>query len=297
MPPPTTAADHRCLEGPTELPTPPKVVLVTGASRGIGRAAAEAFGRAGWRVAITARTLEEGQQHQHQLRRPDGAALAGSLAATQAALQAMGAEVFAHPMDLMDAASLDRAFDAVLARFGRIDVLLNNAVYQDRESNALLRDLTDDALQRTLWGNVTAPFHIARRALPTMVAQGGGQVVNVVSGAGRSDPPVPADQGAWGFAYGASKAALARLAGCINVEYGAQGVRAFSVNPGLVSTEAVTATLGDGGLLERRYGAMAPPAIAAALLWLVTDERAQELSRHATMIDLQDLVREHGLAG
>ncbi len=268
------------------------VVLVTGASRGIGAATATAFARRGWRVAITARTQAEGQRLDHQLRRPDGTLMAGSLASTAAAVREAGTEVFAHPMDLMDTGSLDLAFDAVVAHFGRIDVLLNNAVYQDRESNAMLRDLTDDALQRTLQGNVVAPFHLAHRALPLMVAQGGGQIVNVSSGAGKHDPPVPADQGAWGYAYGASKAAMARLAGCINVEYGSQGVRAFTANPGLVSTEAVTATLGDGGLLEQRHGAMPPHAIASALVWLVTDPDAARLAAGPTMIDLQELIRE-----
>jgi len=267
------------------------VVLVTGASRGIGAATALAFARKGWRVAITARTRSEGQRLEHQLRRPDGTPLAGSLTSTAAAVAEAGAEVSAHPMDLMEVATLDAAFDAVLARFGRIDVLLNNAVYQDRETNALLRDLDDDALQRTLWGNVVAPFHLVRRALPVMVAQGSGQIVNVSSGAGKYDPPMPADQGAWGYAYGASKAALARLSGCINVEYARQGIRAFTVNPGLVSTEAVTATLGDDGALEQRYGAMKPEAIADALVWLVTDPDAAKFAASPTMLDLQDLIR------
>jgi NAD(P)-dependent dehydrogenase (short-subunit alcohol dehydrogenase family) len=267
------------------------VVLVTGASRGIGAAAAIEFAGHGWRVAITARSEREGQRLRHQLRRPDGMTMAGSLAATAEAIRAAGAEAFAYPMDLMDAASLDAAFDAVMAHYGRIDVLLNNAVYQDRESNAMLRDLTDAALQRTLWGNVVAPFHLARRAVEVMLTQGAGQIVNVCSGAGKHDPPVPADQGAWGYAYGASKAALARLAGCINVEYGSRGIRAYTVNPGLVSTEAVTATLGDGGVLEQRYGAMRPQAIASALHWLVTDPGAPGLTSSPSMIDLQDLIR------
>ena len=271
------------------------VVLVTGASRGIGAATALAFGRAGWRTAITARTQSEGQRLDHQLRRPDGTLLAGSLAATAEAVRGTGAEVIAEPMDLMDPASLDAACDAVLGHYGRIDVLINNAVYQDRESNALLADLSDAALERTLRGNVVAPFHLVRRLLPVMVRQGGGQIVNMSSGAGKADPPVPADQGAWGYAYGASKAALARLSGCVNVEYGGQGIRAFTVNPGLVSTEAVTATLGDGGLLERRYGAMKPEAIATALVWLVTEPGAAALATGPAMIDLQDVIRERGL--
>ena len=277
-------------------PSPSPVVFITGASRGIGAATAEAFGRAGWRVAIAARTYADSQPLAHQLRRPDGQLLAGSLASTAAAVQASGAEVFAHAMDLMDTASMDTALDAVLAHFGRIDLLVNNAVYQDREINAMLLDLDDAALERTLLGNVVAPFHLARRLLPTLLAQGGGQIINVCSGAGQNDPPVAANQGGWGFAYGASKAALARLAGCINREHGAQGVCAFSVNPGLVTTEAVAATLGDDGALARRYGAMAPSAIAASLLWLATDARAAELARKPVLIELQTLVRDHQLA-
>lgn len=271
------------------------VVLITGASRGIGAAAAEAFGRAGWRVAITARTQTEGTALGHQLRRPDGRLLSGSLASTAEAVRATGAEVFSHTMDLMDTASLDAGLDAILAHYGRVDVLINNAVYQDREMNALLLDLNDDALERTLLGNVVAPFHLTRRLLPTLLAQGGGTVVNVCSGAGQNDPPVPADQGGWGFAYGASKGGLARLAGCINRELGGKGLQAYSVNPGLVTTEAVTATLGDDGVLARRFGAMSPQQIAAALLWLVTDERAPALSKSPAMINLQDVVREYGL--
>ena len=89
---------------------------------------------------------------------------------------------------------------------------------------------------------------------------------------------------------------MARLAGCINVEYSSRGIRAFSVNPGLVSTEAVTATLGDGGLLEQRYGAMKPQAIAAGLVWLATDPKAAALAANPMMIDLQDIVREHRIS-
>jgi len=271
------------------------VVLITGASRGIGAATALTFGRAGWRVAITARSETEGVRHEHQLRRPDGRLLAGSLAATSAMLTTSGAQVFSHAMDLMDFNSIDRAVEAVLEHFGRVDLLINNAVYQNREMNALLLELDDAALERTLRGNVLAPFHLVRRVLPTMLAQGGGQIINVCSGAGKNDPPVPADMGGWGFAYGASKAALARMAGCIQCELGDRGLRAYSVNPGLVSTEAVTATLGDDGVLARRYGAMPPEAIGQALYWLATSEAAPALTQSPHMIDLQDLVHAHGL--
>jgi NAD(P)-dependent dehydrogenase (short-subunit alcohol dehydrogenase family) len=274
---------------------PGPVVFITGASRGIGAATALVFAQAGWRVAIAARTRSEGQQLPHQLRRPDGRTLAGSLEGTAAAVRTLGAECLVQTMDLMDSGSMDRALDAVLAHHGRIDLLINNAVYQDRESNAMLLDLDDAGLARTLQGNVVAPFHLARRLLPVLIEQGGGQIINVCSGAGANDPPLAAHAGGWGFAYGASKGAMARLAGCINREHGAQGVLAFSVNPGLVSTEAVTATLGDDGALAQRYGAMPPQAIAGALLWLASDPRAAALTSKPTLIELQPLVKEHGL--
>lgn len=268
------------------------VVLITGASRGIGAATAVFFARQGWRVAITARTLHEGAQLDNQLRLPNGQLLAGSLSATAQAIEAAGGEVFAHTMDLMDLTSLETAARAVIARFGRVDLLINNAVYQNREVNDLIPNITAGALERSMLGNVIAPFHLAQQLLPTMVAQGGGRIINVCSAAGQYNPPVPADKGGWGFAYGASKAAIARLAGCINTEYKHQGIRAFSVNPGVVSTEAVKATLGDDGVLAQRYGASTPEEIAGTLFWLGTQEEALPLAKAFTMIDLQPLYKE-----
>lgn len=268
------------------------VVLITGASRGIGAATAVFFANKGWRVAITARTLTEGAQMENQLRLPDGRLLSGSLQSTADAIEAADGEVFSHVMDLMDLSSLDKAADAVLERFGRIDLLINNAVYQNREVNDLIPKISADSLQRSMQGNVIAPFHLAQRLLPAMVAQRGGRIINVCSAAGQYNPPVPADKGAWGFAYGASKAAIARLAGCINTEYKTQGVSAFSVNPGVVTTEAVKATLGDDGVLAQRYGAATPEEIAAALFWLGTEEDALPLAKSYTMIDLQPLYKE-----
>jgi len=268
------------------------VVLITGASRGIGAATAIFFARQGWRVAITARTLSEGAQLDNQLRLPNGQLLAGSLESTARAIEAAGGEVFTQVMDLMDLASLERAADAVLDHFGRVDLLINNAVYQNREVNDLIPDLSVAALERSMLGNVIAPFHLAQRLLPQMASQGGGRIINVCSAAGQYNPPVPADKGGWGFAYGASKAAIARLAGCINTEYRQQGIRAFSVNPGVVSTEAVKATLGDGGVLAQRYGASTPEEIAAALFWLGTEQDALPLSKAYAMIDLQPLYKE-----
>ena len=272
------------------------VVLVTGASRGIGAATAIAFAKAGWRIVIAARTVQALQTQTHQLRYADGQLLGGSLSDTARLIEACGAEVFMQHMDLMDTQSMDVAIENALDRFSRIDVLINNAVYQDREVNAMLVDLDDEALQRSLFGNVVAPFHLAKKVLPHMIAQGGGKIINVGSGAGQYDPPMAANAGGWGFAYGASKAGMGRLAGCINREWGHQGIVAFSVNPGFVNTEASQATLGLDAELSQRYGATSPEAIANSLVWLVSDARALELTRKPNLIDLQSLIKTHQLA-
>ena len=143
------------------------VVLITGASRGIGAATAVAFARKGWRVAITARSASEGQRLDHQLRRPDGALMAGSLASTAAAIRGAGAEAFAHPMDLMEAASLDAAFDAVLAHFGRIDIVVNNA--GGTPPRGALQT-SDKMFEAAFHFNVTTAFTLCREsALPIVV--------------------------------------------------------------------------------------------------------------------------------
>lgn len=275
---------------------PRPVALVTGASRGIGAATAIAFAKAGWRIVIAARTVHELQTQNHQLRYTDGQLLRGSLSETAQIIQACGAEVLIQHMDLMDTPSMDAAVESTLKAFGRIDVLINNAVYQDREINAMLLDLDDEALERSLLGNVVAPFHLVKKVLPHMIAQGGGKIVNVGSGAGQYDPPMAANAGGWGFAYGASKAGMGRLAGCINREWGHKGIVAFSVNPGFVSTEAAQATLGLDAELSKRFGATSPEAIANCLVWLVSNASAVELTQKPNLIDLQSLIKTHQLA-
>ena len=275
---------------------PRPVVLVTGASRGIGAATAIAFAKAGWRIVIAARTVHELQTQNHQLRYADGQLLRGSLSETAQIIEACGAEVLIQNMDLMDTPSMDAAVESTLKAFGRIDVLINNAVYQDREINAMLLDLDDEALERSLLGNVVAPFHLVKKVLPHMIAQGGGKIVNVGSGAGQYDPPMAANAGGWGFAYGASKAGMGRLAGCINREWGHKGIVAFSVNPGFVSTEAAQATLGLDAELSKRFGATSPEAIANSLVWLVSNASAVELTQKPNLIDLQSLIKTHQLA-
>ena len=270
-----------------------KVAFITGASRGIGRETALAFARAGFDVALSARTLEEGETHAHALTHADGRPLAGSLAATAAAVRALGREALAVRMDLLDEDSVRGAASAVLEHFGRIDVLVNNAIYQGADINAPFMALDVDGLQRMFQGYVVAPMLLTQCLLPAMLAQGGGTVINVSSGAGESDPPVAAGKGGWGYAYGAGKAAVSRLSGVLAAEFGERGIRAYTLNPGVVATEALHATIGDRGVVALRNGVAPPEVPAAVLCWLATAAEAARFQRRT--IQAQPFALEHGI--
>jgi NAD(P)-dependent dehydrogenase (short-subunit alcohol dehydrogenase family) len=270
-----------------------KLAFITGASRGIGRETALAFARAGYDVAISARTLEEGERHDHALQDADGKPLPGSLASTAEAIRALGREAFALRMDLLDERSVQAAAEAVIERFGRVDVLVNNAIYQGGDLNLPFMALERDTLERVFQGYVMAPFVLTRAVLPTMLAQGGGTVINVSSGAGESDPPVAAGKGGWGYAYGAGKAVVSRMSGVLAVELGERGIRAFTINPGVVTTEALRATIGDKGVIALRAGSAPPEVPAAVIAWLVAEEAASEW--HGRTVSAQKLCKELGL--
>ncbi|MBF4554464.1 SDR family oxidoreductase [Pseudomonas sp. p50] len=270
-----------------------QVAFVTGASRGIGRETALAFARAGFDVAISARTLEEGEHTAHRLCDAQGAPLSGSLNSTAAAIRALGREVLVVPMDLLDSASVVAAGQAVLAAFGRIDVLVNNAIYQGNDLNAAFMTLQPQTMERVFKGYVLAPLLLTQTVLASMLEQGEGVVINVTSGAGEGDPPVAAADGGWGYAYGAGKAAVSRVSGVLAAELGGQGIRAFTLNPGVVTTDALKATIGENGLLAMRIGTAPPHVPAEVMVWLATAEQAVDFQRRT--IAAQPFALEHGI--
>jgi NAD(P)-dependent dehydrogenase (short-subunit alcohol dehydrogenase family) len=270
-----------------------KVAFITGASRGIGRETALAFARAGFDVAISARTVEEGESTVHRLCDAQGVPLAGSLNSTAAAIRAMGRKALVVPMDLLDSASVLAAGQAVLAALGRIDVLINNAIYQGRDLNSAFMSLQAQTMQRVFQGYVLAPLLLTQTVLPGMLERGDGVVINVTSGAGEGDPPVAAVDGGWGYAYGAGKAAVSRVSGVLAAELGEQGIRAFTLNPGVVTTDALKATIGENGLLTLRIGTAPPLVPAEVMVWLATNDQAARFQRRT--IAAQAFALEHGI--
>ncbi len=270
-----------------------KVAFITGASRGIGRETALAFARVGFDVAISARTVEEGTHLEHRLHDAQGKPLPGSLNDTAAAIRALGRQALVVPMDLLDSKSVLQASQAVLSAYGRIDVLVNNAIYQGNDLNGAYMSLQAHTLDRVYRAYVLAPMLLTQSVLKAMLAQGAGVVINVTSGAGESDPPMAAADGGWGYAYGAGKAAVSRASGVIAAELGGQGVRAFTLNPGVVTTDALKATLGERGVLAMRSGTAPPQVPAQVMVWLATAEQAARFQRRT--IAAQPFALEHGI--
>jgi NAD(P)-dependent dehydrogenase (short-subunit alcohol dehydrogenase family) len=245
----TTAADldfTRLLDG--------RVALITGAASGQGRAAALLFGAHGAKVLV-ADVNDDGS------------------AETVRLLEEHDAEGLAVHADVSQPADIDRMVDAAMDRFGRLDVLYNNAAVQ---MSGRLVDCTDDEWDTTIATNLSAIFWACRAALPHLLDGTGGSIINTASTLGLI--------GSEGYAaYGAAKAGLVLLTKQIAVEYG-PAVRANVIAPGSIDTprfrKVLEQTPGADQFVEgltrtipvRRLGVAED--VAAIALFLASDQSA-----------------------
>ncbi len=241
------------------FPLTGKVALVTGAASGIGAAVAEAFAGKGARVALC--DLDAGK--------------AG------AAAERLGGEARAFECDVADAASVAATVEAVVATFGRIDVLVNCAGIVDL---APAEEIGLPAWRRTLDVNLTGSFLMAQAAGRVMIGQGGGKIVNMASQAGSV-----AIEGH--VAYCASKFAVIGMTKTLALEWGRHGICVNSVSPTVVMTElgrkAWEGAKGEAMKAQIPSGRFAEPEeIAAAVVFLA--------SPGADMINGADLLVDGG---
>jgi 3-oxoacyl-[acyl-carrier protein] reductase len=232
-----------------------KVAWVTGASRGMGASTALSLGLAGYDIALTARSQSD-------------------LDAVATQLAACGAGALAIAADLTDRRAMSGFARAAVERFGRCDLVCNIGIYQGPGSRELFVDTTLDHLATSFEADVIAPALLCQQALPLMIDQGGGTIVNMSSTSVVMDPPGTVHGSGWSFAYVAAKAGVDRLASIVNVELGSQGIRAFTVEPGFVAYGPRLATA------LNRYPGMpvSPPAsIGPAIAWLATSPEADRL--------------------
>ena len=223
---------------------PAGCALVTGASRGIGEAIARALAEEGWPVGVNYNKDAEGAERVVEGIESDG----GSALAIQA--------------DVSDPAAADELFPPLEERFGPVLVLVNNAGVR---ADGLAPQLEDDAWDRVLDTNLTAPFRLTRRALKGMMRARFGRIVNIASIVGQRANPGQAN-------YAASKAGLIAFTSTVAAEVARRSVTVNAVAPGLVETE-LTEDIGDEMLQAipaRRAGT--PEEIAACVRFLVSEE-------------------------
>jgi 3-hydroxybutyrate dehydrogenase len=201
------------LTSQTALPLAGKHALVTGGSRGIGAACAQALLSRGARVTLAGRDAD-------------------SLAAAQASMRAMspaGADIATQVLDVADEDSVRAGFAAAAERFGRIDILVNNA----GQAAAAPFGKTDAALwQRMLDVNLTGTFHCTQAVLPAMLEAKWGRIVNVASTAGLTGYRYTA-------AYTAAKHGVVGLTRALALEVATKGVTVNAVCPGYTETDIV----------------------------------------------------------
>ena len=270
---------------------------MTGASRGIGRASAVALAAAGLDVAITARTVREGEAFDES-GSTRGEPIPGSLETTARQIEAAGGRALAIPADLLDRASLVAAAEQVLDEWGHVDVLVNNAVHTGPGSMERFLDLDIDMVAAKLEANVVAQLVMIKAILPSMLERGGGTIVDITSAVATTDPPAPTGEGGWGLGYAVTKGAFHRVAGILAVELGPRGIFVVNVEPGYVLTERMLLAQQRLGLAGRFPGA--PPSVPGAVVaWLgggtggVTPEERTALN--GTTISAQRFARERAL--
>lgn len=215
------------------------VVLITGGGSGIGRESALGFARRGARLALLGRR-------------------AHALEQVAAEVHALGAQAACMPCDVTAEAQVASALQACLARFGRIDVLINCAGIAGPA--VLTHHTRDHDFQELLAVNLTGTFRMIRGVLTPMLGQGSGAIVNVGSSAGLHGMAHMA-------AYSAAKGGVIALTRAVAAEYGGRGIRCNCICPGPVltpMTEAVLATPG-GRAASQAHNALGRIASAAEI--------------------------------
>jgi 3-oxoacyl-[acyl-carrier protein] reductase len=234
-----------------------RVAVVTGGSRGIGRAVALAFARAGvMGVVVVARDVQ-------------------ALEVVAEEISGLGGDVLIVPADVSVRADVDRLVERARHAYGRIDILVNNAGLAG--SKTLVADMTDDDWQTTMAVNLASAFYCSRAVIPGMIDEGWGRIINIASRAGVAGhtlgrrPGLAADAG-----YATAKAAVIGFTRALAYELAPHGITANVVAPGPIATDMLRASATEQQLEERaallpvgRLGE--PEEVAEAVLYLASE--------------------------
>lgn len=269
-----------------------RTALVTGATRGIGRATAIALARRGFDVAITGRTVREGDaaRRSEAAALPELAKVSGSLDSTAAAIEAEGRRCHRIVLDLLDRDRLQPAAEEAIAALGHVDVLVNNAIYVGPAGELRYLDTPPDEIEKRIFGNVIAQLVLMQPIVRHMVERGRGVVGNVTSGAGYLPPPAAIGEGGWALTYGVSKAGFHRIVDQLLAEHRGDGLIALNLQPGAVATERVLAA---GEKLEFVARRAAPVEVVGETIARILD--TADAFDNGANVQVQDVAKEWGL--
>jgi 3-oxoacyl-[acyl-carrier protein] reductase len=225
-----------------------RVALVTGGSRGIGKAIVESLARGGAKVAFV-----------YQSNKAAAEKLASDLTAE-------GHEVYAIQADVSQKAEADAAIEGVIAKWGKLDILVNNAgIIRDK----LILAMTSEEWQQVIDTNLTSVFNFCQAAIRPMMGNRFGRIVNMSSVAADFSNPGQAN-------YAASKAGIEGFSRCLATEYAKRGITVNCVAPGFIETDMTSAVVSAAGdkikssIPVKRLGR--PEDIAHAVLFLASEE-------------------------
>jgi NAD(P)-dependent dehydrogenase (short-subunit alcohol dehydrogenase family) len=245
-----------------------RVAVVTGASRGIGRAIAVALAAAGADVVCTARSSEASPSK-----------LPGTIDQTAREVAALGRRALAIPMNVANDEEVEAMARRTLAEFGRIDILVNNAGISAPGS---ILDVPVKRWDLVMNVNLRGAYLCIRAFLPTMMERRSGCIINISSYASR-------EEGGWGLAYGVTKAALERLTTGLaaevqpcNIAVNALQIERFVASEGFVYLTPDA----DHSTWDK------PEVVGEAVLWLID----HDLSYTGQVVTLEDIDRQRGLA-
>src|SRR5215468_185820 len=250
-----------------------KVAFITGASRGIGRGCALELARRGFDLVLTARTVTGAERFEHSstIVRSATDPLPGTLHETAREAGALGAATLVVALDLLEPADPPAAVEAAVARFGRIDVLINNGRYVGPGHMDVFEETPVELIEQMLLCNVVAPLHLIKLCLPAMKRQGGGIVINITSSAGERETPAPIGQGGWGLGYSLSKAAFNRMVPGLAKELRTHRIAVIGLMPGFVGTERMAQELGEFGFDASKALPVENPGRVCAMLATAAD--------------------------
>jgi len=250
-----------------------KVAFITGASRGIGRGCALELAKSGFDLVLTARTVTGAERFEHSstLRHSSTEALPGSLEKTAAEVSALGAQALVVKLDLSVREDWAAAVEAAMARFGRIDVLVNNGRYVGPGHMDEFADTPVELIEQMFLCNVFAPLHLIKLCVPIMRRQHGGIVIHITSSAGETETPKRIGEGGWGLGYSITKAAFNRMVPGLAKELRDDNIAVIGLMPGFVTTERTAIELRQHGFDTSKGLPVENPGRVCALLATADD--------------------------